>query len=997
MFFGFVFMLAVALYLLFSPVCLWAAPFAKYFQFTQPDGVRLTLWGEGDEFHAIFETTTGYTVVFDPEQKAYFYAERAADGKSLISSGVFAHEPAPPGLAQHVRMDHDAVVAVARARRKQWDAETGLSERWSRLKSQTLGTPLSPDEVGVLPLPPAVPTIGTKIGLTLLVDFPDDPATISQTEIEDLLNSDSYTGFGNNGSVKNYFYDVSGSRLTYTNVVTIYVRMTQPKSYYDDTSKDSGTQHRLLINDALAILMARSDYNSTILPTFSALTTDGSGYVVAFNVFYAGTTSSAWGYGLWPATGGVGPVPLGNGKSVYIYQISDIFTSPGIGTFCHENGHMLCGFPDIYDYDFDSMGGAASFSLMGFGNNPTNPSQVDAYLKLAAGWATVTDLDGTSNLIGTLVAAPNSGYDHFYRYRRPGVATEYFLLENRQKTGRDAILPAAGIAVWHVDELGDKDNQSMVPNSTHLNYELTLVQADNQWHFQNNVNVGDAFDLYYQGNSAALYTNRLDDSSAPNTHWWDGTTSGMNLNGFSVAGTSMTFNICSTQESCSGMISFDSANYSVNENGGGSVLVTVTRTGASMGAVGVSYAASNGTATAGPDYTAASGTLSWANGDTANKTFSVPITSDALNESNETFTVTLSSPTGGATLGSPSSSTVTITDDDPAPTVEFSAASSSGSEATTPASIGVTLSAPSGQTATVNYAMADVTATAGSDYTATSGTLTFNPGVTSQTISVPIINDTAVEGDETFTVTLSGPVNATLGATTTHTYAIINDDNAGTLQFSSATYGVNENGGSVLISVARTGGSTGTVGVSYATSNGTAAAVSDYTFTSGTLSWTNGDTANKTFSVPITNDTLDEANETFTVTLSSPTGGATLGSPSSATVTITDDDPTPTVQFSAASSSGSEATTPALMTVTLSAVSGQTVTVSYATANVTATAGSDYTATSGTLTFNPGVTNQTISVPIINDTAVEDNETFTVTLSGQCDPGGDNYTHLYDQ
>jgi hypothetical protein len=191
---------------------------------------------------------------------------------------------------------------------------------------------------------------------------------------------------------------------------------------------------------------------------------------------------------------------------------------------------------------------------------------------------------------------------------------------------------------------------------------------------------------------------------------------------------------------------------------------------------------------------------------------------------------------------------------------------------------------------TVNYATADGTATAGSDYTSTSGTLTFNPGVTSQTINVPIIDDAAVEGNEWFTVTLSSPVNAILGATTTHTYTTNNDDNAGTIQFSSGTYSVNENGGSILITVTRTGGSSGAVGVSYATSNGSAIAGSDYTSASGTLSWANGDTSNKTFSVPITNDTLDESNETFTVTLSSPTGGAALGSPSSSTVTITDDD-----------------------------------------------------------------------------------------------------------
>ena len=100
---------------------------------------------------------------------------------------------------------------------------------------------------------------------------------------------------------------------------------------------------------------------------------------------------------------------------------------------------------------------------------------------------------------------------------------------------------------------------------------------------------------------------------------------------------------------------------------------------------------------------------------------------------------------------------------------------------------------------------------------------------------------------------------------------------AGTLQFSAATYSVNENGGSVTITVTRTGGSNGAVGVSYATSNGTATAGSDYTATSGTLSWANGDTANKTFSVPIIDDSVYEGNETVNLTLSSPTGGATLG------------------------------------------------------------------------------------------------------------------------
>jgi M6 family metalloprotease-like protein len=539
--------IVVMLTLLFSPGSLWAAPFSKYFQFTQPDQTQLTLWGEGDEFHAVFETTTGYTVVFDPQSQAYFYAERSVDGKTLQSTGVLAHHPAPQGLALHLRIDPDAVAAAAKIRQKQWDEDTGSSRRWNQLKNRTLGTPLPPDMAAAPLAPPETTTVGAKVGLTLLIDFSDAPATISQSDINLFLNGDSYTGYGNNGSVKKYFSDVSGARLTYTNVVTIYIRMAQPRSYYNNTSIDNGTQGRLLINDAMAILKARSDYTSTILPTFSSLTVDGSNNVVAFNVYFAGADSGVWAKGLWPHSWILAaPIALGNGKSVSRYQITNVGTSLELGTFCHENGHMLCGFPDIYDYDYDSVGGAGVFSLMGSGGDGTNPSQVDAYLKLAAGWATVTDLDGSSNLTGTLTAAPNSGYDNFYRFKRTGVATEYFLLENRQKTGRDAAkLPGGGIAVWHVDELGDKDNQSLTPNSNHLNYELTLVQADNLWHFETtsgaNANAGDANDLYYQGNSAAAYTNILDDSSTPHAHWWDGTGSGMSLNTFSASGQSMTF------------------------------------------------------------------------------------------------------------------------------------------------------------------------------------------------------------------------------------------------------------------------------------------------------------------------------------------------------------------------------------------------------------------------------------------------------------------------
>src|SRR5439155_984842 len=140
------------------------------------------------------------------------------------------------------------------------------------------------------------------------------------------------------------------------------------------------------------------------------------------------------------------------------------------------------------------------------------------------------------------------------------------------------------------------------------------------------------------------------------------------------------------------------------------------------------------------------------------------------------FLVNLSSSTNGTIADA--QGVGTITNDDTPPTVAFNASSSSGSESTTAVSLPVSLSAASGKTVTVSYAVSGGTATGGGiDYTLASGTLSFAPGVTSQNIAVDIVDDALDEADETIAVTLSSPANATLGATTTHTYTITDNDN----------------------------------------------------------------------------------------------------------------------------------------------------------------------------------------------------------------------------
>ncbi len=417
-------------------------------------------------------------------------------------------------------------------------------------------------------------------------------------------------------------------------------------------------------------------------------------------------------------------------------------------------------------------------------------------------------------------------------------------------------------------------------------------------------------------------------------------------------------------------LQFSATDYRVGE-GDGAATVTVTLNGASAGPVTVKYATSDGTATAGSDYTAISGALTFNPGETS-KTFSVTIREDTRDEPDETVVLTLSNP-ANAVLGSPANATITLGDNDPPPSVYFSISTSYVYENAGSATMTVRLSAASGYAVAVNYATSDGTATAGSDYTATSGTLTFNPGEAIKTFSMPITDDTLGEANETLNVSLSNPTNAALGSPATATLIIRAND---TLTFSLSSYSVNENAGSATITVKLNAPSNVVVAVNYATSDGTAKAGSDYTATSGMLSFNPGEIS-KTFSVPITDDALGEANETLNVSLSNPTN-ATLGSPATATLTIRAND---TVAFSLSSYSVNENAGSATITVKLSGPSSQVVTVNYATSDGTAKAGSDYTATSGTLAFNPGETSKTFSVPITDDALGEANETLTVSLT----------------
>ena len=429
-------------------------------------------------------------------------------------------------------------------------------------------------------------------------------------------------------------------------------------------------------------------------------------------------------------------------------------------------------------------------------------------------------------------------------------------------------------------------------------------------------------------------------------------------------------------------VSIDSPSVTEGDSGSTNLTFTATLSAASAQQVTVDYAdAGTGTATSGTDYTAITGgTLTFPAG-TTSQTFNVAVTGDTTDEADETIVVTLSSPTN-ATIAT-GTGTGTITDDD-GPTVSVNSPSvTEGDSGSTNLTFTATLSAASVQQVTVDWGPGTGgTATSGTDYTAiTGGTLTFPAGTTSQTFNVAVTGDTTDEADETVVVTLSSPTNATI-ATGTGT-GTITDDDGPTVSIDSPTVTEGDSGSTNLtFTVTLSAASVRQVTVDYADAEtGTATSGTDYTaITDATLTFTAG-TTSQTFTVAVTGDTTDEADETVVVTLSSPTN-ATIAA-GTGTGTITDDDG-PTVSIDSPSvTEGDSGSTNLTFTATLSAASVQQVTVDYADAGTgTATSGTDYTAiTGGTLTFPAGTTSQTFNVAVTGDTTDEADETVVVTLS----------------
>jgi len=423
-----------------------------------------------------------------------------------------------------------------------------------------------------------------------------------------------------------------------------------------------------------------------------------------------------------------------------------------------------------------------------------------------------------------------------------------------------------------------------------------------------------------------------------------------------------------------GQIMFAATNYPAGE-GNGNAVVTLVRTNGNSGVVSVRIQTSDITASAGLDYTAQNNVpVTFGDGET-NKNVLIPLSNDGFVEGNETFAVTLTNVTGGATLFGPTAAAVTIVDND----MGFSLTSPIyvAGEAGSTVIIGVLRLGGSNGVASVRYDTTNLTAVAGSDFTGISnGLLTFLDGEVLKTFAIAITDDSIVEGDETFGVLLSNPTGGLQLLISSATVSILDNDTGFSLGTNS--YSIYEAGTNLLVTVYRTNANTGTVSVSLTTSNLTATAGLDYTAFGSSLNFTNGE-AFKEVLIPIVNDTLAEGNETFEVSLSGPSAGAQLVGTTSAIATIVDNDAG--VRFSNAAYVVNETGVQATITVVRENTLTNTFAVNYATSDGTATNTLDYTSASGMLIFTNGETSKSFSVQIIDDTLEEGAESIVLSLS----------------
>lgn len=356
---------------------------------------------------------------------------------------------------------------------------------------------------------------GKIYSLTLLVDFSDQAAPVTLNEVEDWLNKEGFNRDGCNGSVRDYYLDVSNGQLDLTNEVYGWYRAKHPKSWYESLPGYTGSDS--LYKEVFDYFDPQVDY--------SRYDNDKNGSTEAINIVYAGP-GQTWGQGLWPHSGWSGNV-IKDGVRLTNHQMTDMPGKFSIYVFVHESGHMIFGWPDLYWYgDYCTMGNRA---------NDLNPVAINDFYRADQGWIPFVDItsEDVDNVTGLEVTKPG---EFCYRYKNPARPNQEGLVWSYvQNKGRNKVLAGSGLLMQHYDF-------SIEGNSSADKLGLRIVHASaagkssdavtDQW-----PSPGSTANTFFKSGTYAEFS----DDAYPAIRWYNGSKTGLKITDIGTPGETLTF------------------------------------------------------------------------------------------------------------------------------------------------------------------------------------------------------------------------------------------------------------------------------------------------------------------------------------------------------------------------------------------------------------------------------------------------------------------------
>lgn len=362
---------------------------------------------------------------------------------------------------------------------------------------------------------------GKIYSLTLLVDFSDQAAPVTVSDVEEWLNKEGFNRDGCNGSVRDYYLDVSNGQLDLTNEVYGWYRAKHPKSWYEGLQGYSGSDS--LMKEVFEYFDPQVD--------FSRYDNDKDGTTEAINIVYAGP-GQTWGQGLWPHSGWSSE--RRDGVKLTHHQMTDMPGKFSIYVFVHESGHMIFGWPDLYWYgDYCTMGNRA---------NDLNPVAINDFYRADQGWIPFVDItsEDVDNVTSLEVTKPG---EFCYRYKNPARPNQEGLVWSYvQNKGRNKVLAGSGLLMQHYDF-------SIEGNSSADKLGLRIVHASAAGKSSDNPgdqwpSPGSTANTFFKSGTYSEFS----DDAYPAIRWYNGSTTGLKITDIGTPGESLTFCI---GENCS--------------------------------------------------------------------------------------------------------------------------------------------------------------------------------------------------------------------------------------------------------------------------------------------------------------------------------------------------------------------------------------------------------------------------------------------------------------